>query len=89
MGKDWGVEAHKAAEDRLDLCQAWLYFHENEDGYEEQEPAQPDPSSAPFCGCETCVVREVLDAAWPIIEAAIRSGDFDEPPRRVLGVVSE
>lgn len=24
------------------------------------------------------VVREVLFAAWPIIEAAVRSGDFDE-----------
>ena len=25
-------------------------------------------------------VREVLAFAWPIIEAAIRSGDFDRPP---------
>jgi len=26
-----------------------------------------DDLAGPFCGCDTCVVREVLDAAWPYI----------------------
>ena len=25
------------------------------------------PASAPWDGCEQCIVREVLDAAWPVI----------------------
>lgn len=28
----------------------------------------PSPASAPFCGCEKCVTREVLTGAWPAIE---------------------
>lgn len=31
----------------------------------------PSPASAPFCGCEKCVTREVLVGAWPAIEQHI------------------
>lgn len=37
------------------------------------------PAVGPFCGCETCLVREVLAGAWPVIEEymALR---FTQPP---------
>ena len=80
MSRDWGNEAHQAGIRRLDLCEAWQYYNEGGQDDGELPPDTPDPSCAPFCGCETCVVREVLDAAWPIMVEAMRSGDFDEPP---------
>lgn len=74
--RDWGKDAHDTAIAHLDRCDAWLaYFDEGEpDG---ERPDFDDPSSAPYCGCQTCLVRETLHAAWPVIDEAIRSGDFD------------
>jgi hypothetical protein len=70
--KDWAAEAQRAAETRLALCAEWRDHYEN-DG---DEPTEPDPSCAPYCGCDTCVVREILDAAWPIFLEGVRSGDL-------------
>lgn len=28
----------------------------------------PSPASFPYCGCDTCVMRETLVGAWPVIE---------------------
>lgn len=39
----------------------------------------PEAAGIGCMECDDCTVREVLTAAWPIIEAAIRSGDFDKP----------
>lgn len=50
-------DAHKAAQAHLEQCHA-AFMDETED----------DPSSAPFCGCIVCEVREVLYAAYPILE---------------------
>lgn len=58
------------------MCNEWLTFYD-EGEPEGQRPAGEDPSTAPYCGCETCVIREVLSAAWPVIEEGVRSGDFD------------
>jgi len=58
---DWGVLAQKAAEKHLAACNEALFAIE--DGQEVESPA-----SAPFCGCDTCQVRETLYAAWPILE---------------------
>lgn len=78
---DWGVQAHTAAERHLDACDAWLaYFDDDEPAGE--RPAGGDPSSAPYCGCQTCLIREVLHAAWPVLEEAIRSGDLDAAAER-------
>jgi hypothetical protein len=63
---DFGLLAQQRAEEHLDLCENWL------DAEPGDEPTEPDPSSAPFCGCRTCVVREVLYAAWPIVERSLR-----------------
>jgi hypothetical protein len=65
--EDIGVVAQRAAERHLAACQEAMY--------ESEEEADPDkwpesPASAPFCGCDTCVVREVLYIAWPILEEA-------------------
>lgn len=57
---------------------------------EEQELAQyegsgepPEPVEFPeggegYCGCETCVVREVLTGAWPHLRLAARAEFADE-----------
>lgn len=55
--------AQEAAERRLAFCNAQMY--------EEEVTLDPtligEQPAGPFCGCDTCVVREVLDAAWPHI----------------------
>lgn len=62
-------KAQEAAEERLSYCQSTLY----EDEAEVPAPGEGQEPSAPFCGCDTCVVREVLDAAWPhMLELARR-----------------
>ena len=53
---DVGVLAQRAAEDHLAAC------------WEALDIMEESPASAPFCGCQTCEVREVLYAAWPIFE---------------------
>lgn len=58
---DVGRLAQEAAEARLAAigdAEALL-----DDGVEVEDY----PACGPWCGCETCVVREVLDAAWPVI----------------------
>ena len=57
--RDYGLEAQRAAEEHLSLCLEAEWDEEVD-----------DPSSAPFCGCLTCIVREVLHAAWPVLEQA-------------------
>lgn len=67
---DPGYRAQRAAEAHLAAC--------NEAFWAAEEMAGPgwediqSPASAPYDACDTCVVREVLHAAWPIIEAASR-----------------
>lgn len=45
-------------------------YHEmmDEDPYD----GPGSPTCAPFCGCFTCMVREVLDAAYPHLKEATR-----------------
>lgn len=63
---DWGHAMQVAAEKHLDAV------NEAFSAYEEgRTPEVEDPSWGPYCGCETCVVREVLAGAWPVIEAMI------------------
>lgn len=68
---DFGIVAQKAAEAHLQACMDAL--DAEQDGDEIQSPA-----SAPFCGCDTCCVREVLFAAWPFLlkEAGQELGSF-------------
>lgn len=57
---DHAAAAHRAAEERLAAC--WAFLHEEAD-------APPPDQAAPFCGCPTCEVREALDAAYPHLRA--------------------
>lgn len=70
---DYGLEAQKAAEAHLAACQEAFW------DWEEPDPDEPEqkesPASAPFCNCDTCIVREVLFAAWPIVYEAVKE-DF-------------
>lgn len=71
------LAAQAAAELRLEA--AYLVFEAESDGFDpdddeyEGDLSREDFESAdatlsgPFDGCNTCVVREVLDAAWPFM----------------------
>lgn len=67
-GTYYAMRAHQAAEERLEA--AFLVLAAEEDD-EPIEPAVVEAAagqlSAPFCGCTTCLIREVLDAAYPHI----------------------
>jgi hypothetical protein len=61
--------ATDAATQRLADCSTVLLYEENEDDeitHEEYAQAA-EQLAAPYCGCATCVVREVIDAAWPFL----------------------
>jgi hypothetical protein len=61
---DYGQDAHQAAIAHLAACFEAL-------DAEEAGESVDSPASAPFCACEDCVVREVLHAAFPILQAGI------------------
>jgi hypothetical protein len=56
--------AQRAAEQRLEGCWEAQDFYDGDYDVVGEQPPE-DPSCAPFCGCVTCIVREVLDAAYP------------------------
>jgi hypothetical protein len=59
-------QAQEAGERRLAYCNAILFEGEGEEMPEELAGEQ---AAAPYCGCDTCIVREVLDAAWKVLLA--------------------
>lgn len=59
--RDLEKRAQQAAEERIELAYALL------DDDPELEDAAAD-LAGPFCGCITCEVREILDAAWPYLQ---------------------
>lgn len=64
------------AEDHLLAC------YEYEDYLNEGDPDSDeavDPAYGPFCGCTTCVVREVLHSALPALLHHFTRGHDDEP----------
>lgn len=64
--RDYGLEAHQAAEQHLEAC--WEAMHAENEGEVVDWPV----TAGPFCGCMTCEVREVLHAAWPLMLEAAR-----------------
>lgn len=50
--------AQKAAEARLAAATEVLF----------DESDLPVELAGPYCGCDTCIVREVIDAAWPYLK---------------------
>ena len=69
--------AQRAAEIRLAAASDML-FHDEEGEPDGQDHPEWDEISAPYCGCDTCIVREVIDAAWPYLKrlaAVVESAD--------------
>jgi hypothetical protein len=64
--KDVGQEMQRVAEAHLSACQEALWAEES--GASDEEIPE-SPACGPFCGCDTCQVRETLFAAWPVVEA--------------------
>jgi hypothetical protein len=65
--EDLFYKAQQAAEEHWAACQ------EAEFGEQDDAPAE-SPACAPYCGCDTCVVREILHAAWPYLRRAALEG---------------
>jgi hypothetical protein len=65
---DHGHEAQKAAEAHLEALDECLFLEGQGD-----EPDWPE-SAGPYCGCQTCIVREALHAAWPHLRQAALEG---------------
>jgi hypothetical protein len=59
--------AEAAATAHVGACSQWLY--ESEELPVDEWPESP--AVGPFDGCDTCVVREALAAAWPAWLAAV------------------
>lgn len=51
--------AQQLAEQRLEIAHSTL---------DTVDDALEGELAGPFCGCTTCEVREVLDAAWPFLQ---------------------
>jgi hypothetical protein len=66
-------EAQAVAEKHLEACYEALWWEET-DGIGD---APESPAIAPFCGCTTCVVREVLFASLEYL-LAIKGAIVDE-----------
>ena len=61
-------QAQDAAEKRL--MEAWDNWNDENDGA---------TLTGPFCGCDTCVVREILHAAWPHLYRLAHHPDTEVP----------
>lgn len=77
---DWGALAQTKAEKHLAACEAGLWCEQGECELEQpHDPANPicarqSPACAPYCGCQTCQIREILWVAWPYVERAVAAG---------------
>lgn len=60
--------AQAAAEWRL--YEAWQFENDEGDG---------STLSGPFCGCDTCVIREAIHAAWPYLYRLAHHPDTEVP----------
>lgn len=78
MSEAWALEegAQRAAERRLADANELLW--EDETG--EVEKADTE-LAGPYCGCDTCLVREVLDAAWPYLYYLAHAPEVEAPAR--------
>ena len=60
--------AQKAAEHRLMIAGEYLF----DDGPD-------DELNAAYCGCHTCIVREIISAAWPYLYKLAHHPDTEMP----------
>ena len=73
MSHELEEQAQRAAELRL--------IEAEQDMWEsiEREDAGEHKTAGWFCGCDTCIVREVLDAAWPYLYRLAHHPDTEPP----------
>lgn len=72
--EDLAQQAQRAAEARMRdvIDRFWAEDEGVEDAWEGIEMDEP------YCNCDTCLVREVLTGAWPILlEAARREAELE------------
>ena len=67
---DFEVRVQRAAEQHLAACQEAFWAME-----ERGEIDAASPAFGPFCGCDTCVVREVLSVCWDEMLAEAKRAD--------------
>ena len=64
--EDVGTEIQRKAEEHLMKCQEQLFGEE-----EGTDTGVEVETFGPYCGCDTCIVREVLGIAWDsLVEVA-------------------
>jgi hypothetical protein len=70
----------RVAEARLNAADEWLWVEDEGEhaGLHDTVPDGPE-LAGPYCGCTTCIVREVLDAAWPYAYRLAHADDVEEP----------
>jgi hypothetical protein len=74
------VHAQKAAEFRLAAANEFLWDEEEGEFADLHDEAKPSPYLAgPYCGCDTCIAREVIDAAWPYLYRLAHDPDVPVP----------
>lgn len=54
------ADAHEAAAKQLDALAPYSDWAD-----EEADPEKMPATAGPWCGCETCEIRETLAVAWP------------------------
>ena len=75
---DWAVEAQRRAEEHLAACEEALH-----------DELPESPATAPYCGCDTCMVREVLAAAWEALQEGVKAETRDMLAEHVAGTVRD
>lgn len=73
------VRAQAKAEAHLAKCFEALYDDESGDSSASGDEPVESPAVAPFCGCDTCQVREILFAAKEELTLIARLEATEEP----------
>lgn len=69
MSETFEQRVQRLAEDHLSACNEALYRDDELPVAEWGET----PAIGPYCGCDTCIVREVLWAAWEAMLAEAKA----------------
>lgn len=67
-----------SAEDHWAAAHTAAVKHFNECMMEVHGEIDESPACAPFCGCDVCIVREILHAAYPHLEKHFAEKENDE-----------
>lgn len=67
-------QAHKKAEEHLAACNEAMFDDDGNEAIDKESPAV-----GPYCGCETCMIREVLWAAKEELVAIARAESAGPP----------